>query len=139
MTTSAPRSCALTEAANPAAPNPATMTSASTSQVSGTVLIVLFLSYRTCSAGRAATAIEEGLRSAPFGLAAGQCDRDVPHRRVGLGAVPVALAGLDMRDVADIDLALFVLVGDHAGAGHDDQQLVAIMRVPAGRAALAEI
>ena len=79
------------------------------------------------------------VRSAPLGLAAGQRDRDVPHRRVGLGAVPVAFAGLDMRDVADIDLALFALVGDHAGAGHDDQQLVAIMRVPAGRAALAEI
>src|SRR3954452_4949371 len=40
MTTAAPRSCAATEAANPAAPNPTTTTSASTSQVCGTVLIV---------------------------------------------------------------------------------------------------
>src|SRR5438270_5224855 len=75
----------------------------------------------------------------PFGLATDQRDRDVAHRRVGLGAVPMALAGLDVHDVADLDLALLVLVGDLAGARGHDEDLVAGMRVPAGRAALAEI
>ena len=32
----------------------------------------------------------------------------MPHGRVGLGAVPVALAGLDVRDIADVDLFLSV-------------------------------
>src|SRR5215207_10421199 len=76
---------------------------------------------------------------APLGLAADRRDRDVAHRRVGLGAVPVALAGLDVHDVADIDLVLLVLVGHHARARRHDQDLVAGVGVPAGRAALAEI
>src|SRR5207253_5429454 len=58
---------------------------------------------------------------------------------VGLGAVPMALAGLDVNDVADLDLPLLVLVGDLAGARGHDEDLVAGMRVPAGRAALAKI
>src|SRR5229473_7023149 len=54
------------------------------------------------------------------GLTANRRDRDMAHRRVGLGAMPMALPGLDVHDVADIDLVLFMLGGDHAGArGHD--------------------
>src|SRR4029077_11414928 len=64
---------------------------------------------------------------------------DVPHRRIGLGAVPVALAGLDVHDIADIDLLLLVLGRHHAGARGHHQDLVAAMGVPASRAALAEI
>src|ERR1700747_1079179 len=41
---------------------------------------------------------------APGGLAADGGDRDVAHCGIGLGAVPVAFAGLDVHDVADIDL-----------------------------------
>src|SRR5438477_10312694 len=51
----------------------------------------------------------------------------------------MALAGLDVHDVTNLDLALLVLVGDLAGARGHDEDLVAGMRVPAGRAALAEI
>src|SRR4029077_2472181 len=43
---------------------------------------------------------------APFGLAADRRDRDMAHRRVGLGAVPMPLASLDVHDVADVDLKL---------------------------------
>lgn len=45
---------------------------------------------------------------APGRLAVDERDRDVAHRRIGLGAVPMTLAGLDMSDVAYIDLALLV-------------------------------
>jgi hypothetical protein len=38
-------------------------------------------------------------------LAADGSDRDVTHRRVGLGAVPVAFTALDGHDIADDDLA----------------------------------
>src|SRR5215469_11979250 len=75
----------------------------------------------------------------PCGFAADCRDRDVPHRRIGLGAMPMALAGLDVHDIADIDLTLLVLVCHHAGARGHDQYLVAVMRVPSGRAALAEV
>src|SRR2546426_11381885 len=61
------------------------------------------------------------------------------HRRVGLGAMPVAFASLDVHDIADIDLELFVLGGDHAGARGHDQDLVAGMGMPSRGAALAEI
>jgi hypothetical protein len=50
------------------------------------------------------------------GLTAGQCYRDMPHGRIGFGAMPVALTGPDMDDIADIDLALFVLCCHHPGA-----------------------
>src|SRR6516164_6071845 len=63
----------------------------------------------------------------------------MPHRRVGLGAMPMALAGLDMHDIAHIDLSLLMLRGHHAGARGYDQYLVAVMRVPSRRAALAEV
>ena len=49
-----------------------------------------------------------------------ECDRDMPHRRIGLGAMPMAFTGLDMHDITHVDLTLLVLVCHHAGArGHD--------------------
>src|SRR5215469_16954354 len=75
----------------------------------------------------------------PSGFAADGGDRDVSHCRISLGAVPMALAGLYMHDIADIDLTLFALVRHHARARRHDQYLVAIMRMPARRAALAEV
>jgi hypothetical protein len=55
-------------------------------------------------------------RSTVSGLTADKSDRDMPHRRIGLGAMPMAFASLDVHDVTDIDLVLFALRGDHAGA-----------------------
>src|SRR5215469_929353 len=63
----------------------------------------------------------------------------MPHRRVGLGAMPMTFAGLDMHDIAHIDLSLLMLRGHHAGARGHDQYLVAVMRVPSRRAPLAEV
>src|SRR5271169_2336086 len=63
----------------------------------------------------------------------------MPHRRIGLGAMPMALAGLDMHDIAHIDFALVMLRRDHAGAGGHDQDLVAVVGMPSRGAALAEI
>ena len=60
------------------------------------------------------------------------------HCRIGLGAMPMAFTGLDMHDIADIDLALLVLVRHHAGARGHDQHLVAVMRMPSRGAPLAE-
>src|SRR3954465_6273198 len=76
---------------------------------------------------------------APLRLPADGGDRDVAHCRVGLGAVPMAFAGLDVHDVADIDLVLFVLGRDHPGARGHDQYLVAGVGMPARRTALAEV
>ena len=73
------------------------------------------------------------------GLAADGCDCDVPHRRIGLGAMPMAFTGLDMHDIADVDFTLLVLVRHHAGARGHDQHLVAVMRMPTGGATLAEV
>jgi hypothetical protein len=73
------------------------------------------------------------------GLTANGCNRDMPHRRVRLGAMPMAFTGLDMHDITDIDLALFVLRCHHAGARGHDQDLVAVMRMPSRGAALAEV
>src|SRR5437899_2496323 len=50
---------------------------------------------------------------APLRLTADRRDRDMAHRRVGLGAVPMAFAGLDVHDIADIDLLLLVLGRHH--------------------------
>src|SRR6266436_5307954 len=75
----------------------------------------------------------------PGGLAADGGDRDMPHRRVGLGAVPMALTGLDVHDITDIDLTLLALVCHHAGARGHDQHLIAVMGMPARGAALAEV
>jgi hypothetical protein len=33
---------------------------------------------------------------------ADECDRDVSHRRIGLGAMPMAFAGLDLMGIEDI-------------------------------------
>jgi hypothetical protein len=51
----------------------------------------------------------------------------------------VPLAGLDMHHIADSDLPLLMLRGHNAGAGSDDQDLIARMGVPSGRGALAEV
>jgi hypothetical protein len=72
-------------------------------------------------------------------LTANECDRDMPHRRVALGAMPMAFTGLDVHDVAHIDLTLFMLRRHHAGARGDDQDLVARMRMPTRGATLAEV
>ena len=77
--------------------------------------------------------------SAMCRLTANEGDRDMPHRRISLGAMPMAFAGPDMHDVADIDLTLFMLRRHHAGAGGDDQDLVAGMRMPTRSATLAEV
>src|SRR5580704_14464929 len=51
----------------------------------------------------------------------------------------MALAGLDVHDIADIDLLRRPALGrHHAGTGGHDQDLVAGMGVPSGGAALAE-
>src|SRR5712692_3011940 len=73
------------------------------------------------------------------GLAANECDRDMPHRRIGLGAMPMALTGLDMHEITHVDLTLFMLRCHHAGARGHDQQLVASMRMPSCGAPLAEV
>src|SRR5271166_2047418 len=78
-------------------------------------------------------------RLTPGRFAADRGDRDVTHRRIGLGAMPMTFASFDLHDITDIDLALFSLVGDQAGARDHDQQLIAIMNMPARIAALAEI
>ena len=73
------------------------------------------------------------------GLTADGCDRDVAHRRVGLGAMPMAFAGLDVHDIADVDLTLLMLRRHHAGTRGHDQHLVAVMRMPPRGATLAEV
>src|SRR6266852_7151152 len=75
----------------------------------------------------------------PAGLTADGRDRDVSHRRVGLGAMPMAFAGLDVHDVTDVDLMLFVLRRHHAGARGHHQDLVTGVRMPSRGAALAEV
>src|SRR5439155_7745502 len=56
-----------------------------------------------------------------------------------LGAMPVPLACLDVHDIADGYLTLFLLGRDHALAGRDHQDLVAVVRMPAGGGACAEV
>jgi hypothetical protein len=41
-------------------------------------------------------------------------DRDVTHRGIRFGAMPVPLTRLDMHNITYIDLTLFMLGGDHA-------------------------
>src|SRR5437867_9611419 len=50
--------------------------------------------------------------------------------------MPVPLARLDVHDVADGDLPLFFLCCDHAPAGRDHQDLIAVMGMPAGGGAV---
>jgi hypothetical protein len=73
------------------------------------------------------------------GLTANQCDSDMPHRRIGLGAMPMAFTCLDVYDITHIDVTLFMLRCHHAGARRHNQHLVAGMRVPSRSAALAEV
>src|SRR5688500_3591611 len=54
------------------------------------------------------------------------------HRRVGPGAVPVALSGLDMHNIARDDLTFFFFRRDHTFSGRDDQDLIAVVHMPAG-------
>src|ERR1700689_3903772 len=76
---------------------------------------------------------------APDGLAAGQGDGDVTHRGIDLGAVPMALARFDVSDVTDLDLKPLGFRGNPAAARGDDQDLIAVVNVPASVAALAEV
>src|ERR1019366_6304617 len=78
-------------------------------------------------------------RLPPGSLTANRRDRDVAHRRIGFGTMPMAFTGLDVHDIAHVDLTLFPLVRHHAGARGHDQYLVAGMGMPARGAALAEI
>jgi hypothetical protein len=50
------------------------------------------------------------------GLTANECDRDMAHRRIGLGAMPMPFAGLDMHDITHINLTMFVFRRHHPGA-----------------------
>ena len=61
------------------------------------------------------------------GLTANECDRDMSHRRIGLGAMPMPFTGLDMHDITHINLTLFVFPRHHPGARGHDQNLVAVM------------
>jgi hypothetical protein len=47
----------------------------------------------------------------------------MPHRGIGLGAMPMAFICLDMHDITDIDLTLFMLRCHHVGARGHDQHL----------------
>src|ERR1700747_3084969 len=60
------------------------------------------------------------------GLTADCRHRDMRHWRIRFGAVQVSLDCLDMDDIAHGDLALFFLCRDHALAGGDHQDLVAV-------------
>src|ERR1700720_2302493 len=73
------------------------------------------------------------------GLTANECDRDMPHSRIGRGGMPMAFTGLDAYDVTHIDLTLFMLRCHLAGARRHNQHLVAVMRVPSRSATLAEV
>ena len=73
------------------------------------------------------------------GLTANECDRDMPHSRIGRGGMPMAFTGLDVYDVTHIDLTLFMLRCHLAGARRHNQHLVAVMRVPSRSATLAEV
>src|SRR5947208_601902 len=53
--------------------------------------------------------------------------------------MPVPLARLDVHDVADGDLPLFFLRCDHAPAGRDHQDLIAVMGMPPRGGALVEV
>src|ERR1700681_858191 len=75
-------------------------------------------------------------RLSPLGLTANECDRNVPHGRIGLGAMPMSLASLDVRHIANVDLALLMLRRHDAGAGSHDQDLIAIVDMPSRVAAL---
>src|SRR5215471_169714 len=79
------------------------------------------------------------VRLSPLSLAANEGNRDVPHGCVGLGAMPMALTSLDVRHVADVDLALLMLRRHDAGARSHDQDLIAIVDMPSRVAAPTEV
>src|SRR5271165_5824020 len=78
---------------------------------------------RTCSSARGRD-MASFSRLSPLGLAANERNGDMPHRCVGLGAVPMTFARLDVRDIAHIDLTLLMLCRHHAGARCHDQDLI---------------
>src|ERR1700722_8239520 len=80
-----------------------------------------------------------GLGSAPDRLAIRHSDGDVAHRGVSLGAVPVALTRLDVGDVTDLDLQSLGCRGDPSAAMGYDQDLIAIVNMPASITPLAEV
>ena len=53
--------------------------------------------------------------------------------------MPVPLAGFDVHDVADGYLALFLLRRHHTPPGCDHQDLIAVVGVPTGGGAFAEV
>src|SRR5262245_57369786 len=61
------------------------------------------------------------------------------HGRIPFGTMPVPLPGLNMHDIADGHFTFFVLRGDDAGPGRDDQNLVTGMRMPPRRSALIKV
>src|ERR1700720_3653778 len=80
-----------------------------------------------------------GPELAPGGLTARQSHGDVAHRGIGLGSVPMAFTRLDVRDVTDLDLKSLGFGGDPPAARGDDQNLIAIVNMPACVASLAEV
>jgi hypothetical protein len=72
-------------------------------------------------------------------LAADSRYRDVRHRRIRFRAMPMALARLDVDDVADGYLALLPFCRDHAFTRCHHQDLIAIVGVPSGGGAFAEV
>jgi hypothetical protein len=59
-------------------------------------------------------------RLSPLSLTTNERDRNVPHGRIGLGAMPMALTSLDVCYVTDVDLSLFMFRGHDAGARRHD-------------------
>ena len=76
---------------------------------------------------------------APGGLAPDRRKRDMGHRRLRLGPVPMPLARLDLHHVPHLDLALLVFGRDIASARSHDQELVAIMRMPSSITSLTKM
>ncbi len=73
------------------------------------------------------------------GLAAGDCNRDMRHPGIRRRAMPVPLSGLDVHDIANGYLALFLAGRDHAPAGCYHQDLVAAMGMPPCGGAFEEV
>lgn len=74
-----------------------------------------------------------------FRLAAGHGHSNVRHRGIGLCAMPVPLAGLDVHHIADTDLTLFFIGRHGTTAGCDHQDLITIVSVPAGGRSLVKV
>ena len=53
------------------------------------------------------------------------------HCAIGFGPVPVALTCLDVSNVANLDLASLGFCGDPPAARGDDQDMIAIVNMPA--------